>query len=367
MGDLTPANNGVFYLLTDHLGSTSVTANGTTGALVSEMRYKPWGETRYNSGTTPTSKHFTGQIEDSYIKLVQMGARWFDAEIGRFISADSIVPQAGNPQNLNRFSYGLNNPLKYTDPTGHDVDCAVGEARSACQSTQPDTSPTWEELFGISFEGDWTEVDRLAVYSALMDVGLKLKGIVGGKAWEAFRAVYGTSPSNPLRFVWGTSAAGLSSQCAGAVNAGCTSSAHLINFTFTKGSIYGETANRNGAMAFALARNNVVHELGHAFANRWWNKDGTYDASGPYKNIPSGLVQDQGGFHLPPGYPNSPAERMWRQHPCGASDSACGNETFADMFLGWTYGAWDSNPMGSKRDTFMTTNMAEWVVAATSR
>jgi YD repeat-containing protein len=64
MGDLTPANNGVFYLLGDHLGSTSVTANGTTGALVSEMRYKPWGETRYNSGSVPTSKHFTGQVDE---------------------------------------------------------------------------------------------------------------------------------------------------------------------------------------------------------------------------------------------------------------------------------------------------------------
>jgi RHS repeat-associated protein len=118
-GDATPANNGLFYLLTDHLGSTSITANGTTGALVSEMRYKPWGETRWSSGTTPTSKHFTGQIEDSYIKLIQMGARWYDAEIGRFISADTIVPQVGNPQALNRFSYVKNNPLRYTDPTGH--------------------------------------------------------------------------------------------------------------------------------------------------------------------------------------------------------------------------------------------------------
>jgi len=47
------------------------------------------------------------------------GARYYDYILGRFISADTIVPGAMNPQALNRYSYVLNNPLKYTDPTGH--------------------------------------------------------------------------------------------------------------------------------------------------------------------------------------------------------------------------------------------------------
>src|SRR5439155_16125613 len=50
------------------------------------------------------------------------GARYYSTTIGRFISADTIVPGAGNPQTLNRFAYTLNNPLKYMDPTGH---CSV--------------------------------------------------------------------------------------------------------------------------------------------------------------------------------------------------------------------------------------------------
>ena len=48
-----------------------------------------------------------------------MGARMYDPELGRFISPDSIVPDFSNPQSLNRYSYVLNNALKYTDPTGH--------------------------------------------------------------------------------------------------------------------------------------------------------------------------------------------------------------------------------------------------------
>jgi RHS repeat-associated protein len=138
--DATPANNGLFYLLTDHLGSTSITANGTTGALVSEMRYKPWGETRWSSGTTPTSKHFTGQIEDAGIGLYFYGSRFYDPAVGRFTQADTIVPGARNPQAdttsvpgvenpqaLNRYSYVLNSPLNHVDSTGHCLDACVLE------------------------------------------------------------------------------------------------------------------------------------------------------------------------------------------------------------------------------------------------
>jgi len=51
------------------------------------------------------------------------GARWYDSSLGRFLSPDSIVPKPGNPQSLNRYAYVLNNPLRYTDPTGHSPVC----------------------------------------------------------------------------------------------------------------------------------------------------------------------------------------------------------------------------------------------------
>ena len=49
------------------------------------------------------------------------GARYYDPALGRFIAPDTIVPEPGNPQSLNRYAYVNNNPLKYTDPTGHAV------------------------------------------------------------------------------------------------------------------------------------------------------------------------------------------------------------------------------------------------------
>jgi RHS repeat-associated protein len=110
----------VNYLLGDHLGSTAITAN-SSGGFSSELRYKPWGETRYTNGTTPTRHQFTGQITDTEIGLYFYGARYYSNVLGRFLSADTLVPNSSDPQQLNRYAYALNSPGKYTDPTGHYI------------------------------------------------------------------------------------------------------------------------------------------------------------------------------------------------------------------------------------------------------
>jgi RHS repeat-associated protein len=46
-------------------------------------------------------------------------ARYYDPGLGRFVSADTVMPEVGNPQVLNRYSYVLNRPLQGGDPTGH--------------------------------------------------------------------------------------------------------------------------------------------------------------------------------------------------------------------------------------------------------
>jgi RHS repeat-associated protein len=128
----TGDNTGtLYYLHSDHLGSTSVTTCGSgtcgaAGSVVARQWYYPYGAVRGSVGTLPTQRTFTGQYSDSYIKLVFMGARAYNPEIGRFVSADSIVPEAGNPQALNRYSYVANSPLKYVDPSGHCWGIASG-------------------------------------------------------------------------------------------------------------------------------------------------------------------------------------------------------------------------------------------------
>jgi RHS repeat-associated protein len=109
----------VQYLLGDHLGTTSLVLDGS-GNKLTESRHLPYGGQRWTAdGTLPTDYRWTGQRQDGYINLYIMGARWYDPELGRFLSPDSIVPDFSNPQSLNRYSYAYNNALRYTDPTGH--------------------------------------------------------------------------------------------------------------------------------------------------------------------------------------------------------------------------------------------------------
>ncbi len=86
---------GCSPLLGDHLGSTSMTVN-SDGTLLSEVRYSAFGEERYSSGTMTTDYLYTGQREEAEVGLYYYVARWYDPAIGRFIQADSIVPNPGS-------------------------------------------------------------------------------------------------------------------------------------------------------------------------------------------------------------------------------------------------------------------------------
>jgi len=107
------------YYHPDHLGSSSLISD-TTGAVAEHYEYTAFGRERANGTAAPDVSHrFTGQIFDAEIGLYYYGARYYDANLGRFIQADTIIPNVFDPQSWNRYAYALNNPLKYTDPTGH--------------------------------------------------------------------------------------------------------------------------------------------------------------------------------------------------------------------------------------------------------
>jgi len=109
----------VYYLFGDHLGSTAITAS-SAGAKLGELRYKPWGETRYTWGTTYTNRHFTGQLDETTaIGLYFFNARFYDPLLARFAQADSIVPDPSNPQSFDRFAHARNNPVRFSDPSGY--------------------------------------------------------------------------------------------------------------------------------------------------------------------------------------------------------------------------------------------------------
>ena len=121
-------SSGVRYIFGDHLGSTSITADGSGSNSVRQV-YKAWGEVRYSSGSLPTKYTFTGQYgyaSSGEIGLLYYVARFYDPSLSRFISADTIVPDPDSALSWDRYLYARGNPLKYTDPSGHDI-CLDGE------------------------------------------------------------------------------------------------------------------------------------------------------------------------------------------------------------------------------------------------
>ena len=96
-----------------------------------------------------TDRRFTGQREETAIGLYDYKARYYDPVIGRFIQADTIVPEPGNPQALNRYAYVYGNPLGYTDPSGHGA-CSGDDYDIGCSEDFPEqyefTDEQWQAL-----------------------------------------------------------------------------------------------------------------------------------------------------------------------------------------------------------------------------
>ncbi len=152
-GDPDPANNGLFYIYSDHLGSAN-TAADTSNNIVNDVRFYPFGGLRSGSiNDNITDRGFTGHRENREIGLTYMNARYYLPGVGRFVTADTIVPDPVRPQSFNRYSYVLNSPLKYTDPDGHK------ECEYANDCSPPPSLPSW-----------WTDADTTRV--AVMDYGL---------------------------------------------------------------------------------------------------------------------------------------------------------------------------------------------------
>ena len=116
-------NGTLYFVLKDHLGSASVVTD-SSGNIVGESRYYPYGETRLTTGTMQTDQLFTGQREIAGLGIYHYGARFYSPKLGRFLSADTMVPNPANPQAFNRYSYVYGNPLRYVDPSGNiPIDC----------------------------------------------------------------------------------------------------------------------------------------------------------------------------------------------------------------------------------------------------
>ncbi len=148
------------YYHPDHLGSTSLLTDAS-GAVVEETRYYPFGVVR--EGGALSRFLYTGQEADAETGLYYYGARFYDPALARFVQPDSLLPDAYDPQQLNRYSYVVNNPLKYVDPTGNWP--SLQDVGSALKSTA-ETAKSYVKLFCGSC-GEYTASDSARVNPAM--------------------------------------------------------------------------------------------------------------------------------------------------------------------------------------------------------
>ena len=113
-------NGNPSYYHADGLGSTRALSNGA-GQRTVAYSYDVFGATRSRTGVSTQPFTFTGEQEDKELGLVFLRARYYDGQIGRFVSKDPLRGYDTNTQTLNRFVYVQNNPSRLVDPSGHNA------------------------------------------------------------------------------------------------------------------------------------------------------------------------------------------------------------------------------------------------------
>ncbi|MBL7940068.1 MAG: hypothetical protein JNL43_11970 [Flavobacteriales bacterium] len=126
---VTEGGTTTYFIFRDHLGSilTVVKTVGSAWTIIAEQNFDAWGRKRNATDWTYANlapgprwlyRGFTGHEHVEPFGLINMNGRMYDPVNGRMMSADRYITSPFATQNINRYSYGHNNPLKYTDPDG---------------------------------------------------------------------------------------------------------------------------------------------------------------------------------------------------------------------------------------------------------
>lgn len=127
----THAQTEVQYIHTDALG-TPVAVTDANQNVVERSEYEPYG--RLTNRALADGPGYTGHVSDSATGLSYMQQRYYDPDIGRFLSVDPIEAYSGSRSSFNRYWYASNNPYRFTDPDGRwtcerpGASCALAQA-----------------------------------------------------------------------------------------------------------------------------------------------------------------------------------------------------------------------------------------------
>ena len=162
------------YYHPDYLTSTSLQTD-RSGNQIQHYEYSAFGQTRYTQSTNvfKVSRLYTGQILDDSTGLYYYNARYYDPILGRFTQPDDTIPDLFNPQSFNRYSYCVNNPLRFTDPSGHDfVTATAGDGNFGFVNgpVQYMTAKTIPGQIGAGLYNIFPSVDN-TIHQALRGIG----------------------------------------------------------------------------------------------------------------------------------------------------------------------------------------------------
>ncbi|MFA9463426.1 MAG: RHS repeat-associated core domain-containing protein [Velocimicrobium sp.] len=110
--------SGEYYYLYNGHGDV-VRIVDRNGKMVNNYEYDEWGNILYSKETVSNPFKYTCEVYDQETGLYYLNARYYDPKLGRFINEDTYEGQINNPLSLNGYSYCSNNPLIYSDPSGH--------------------------------------------------------------------------------------------------------------------------------------------------------------------------------------------------------------------------------------------------------
>ena len=110
--------NQIHYYTQNQVHSTRVVTD-TIGKVANRYDQSVFGRTVRRSEGVPQDQEFGGGRADEESGLTYMNARYYDAELMSFVSADTIGPDLHDPQSLHRYSFSQQDPINFWDPSGH--------------------------------------------------------------------------------------------------------------------------------------------------------------------------------------------------------------------------------------------------------
>jgi len=129
------------YYVHDGLGSVRQLLD-STGNIETNYAYDPFG-VPVVGGDVSNPYQFTGEAWDAEVELLYLRARYYQPEVGRFVTKDPWAGNTNQPATLNRYVYATNNPVNLSDPSGLNGADPLG-LRGVHGSSDPLTADQWE-------------------------------------------------------------------------------------------------------------------------------------------------------------------------------------------------------------------------------